>query len=64
MPLLVTPHSHLRWQAYTFQTLALAAFDIKVDAESCFPELLLAVATVDVAWRRCTLAIKVEMGCN
>jgi hypothetical protein len=28
-----------------------------VDADSCFPELLLAVATVDVACRCCTLAI-------
>jgi hypothetical protein len=28
-----------------------------VDANSCFPELLLAVATVDVACRCCTLAI-------
>jgi hypothetical protein len=28
-----------------------------VDADSCFPELLLAVATVDMACRCCTLAI-------
>jgi hypothetical protein len=35
---------------------SLAAFDIKVDADSYFPELLLAVATVDVACRCCTLA--------
>jgi hypothetical protein len=28
-----------------------------VDADSCFPELLLAVATVDVACRCCTLAV-------
>jgi hypothetical protein len=40
-----------------FQTPVLAAFDIEVDANSCFPELLLAVATVDVACRYCTLAI-------
>jgi len=46
----------LRLQVQTFQTPALAAFDIKVDASSCFPELLLAVATVDVACRYCTLA--------
>jgi hypothetical protein len=44
-------------QAQTFQTPALAAFDIEVDANSCFRELLLAVATVDVACRYCTLAI-------
>jgi hypothetical protein len=43
----------------TFQTPALATFDMKVDADSCFPELLLAVATVDVACRCCT---EVEMG--
>jgi hypothetical protein len=43
-------------QAQTFQTPALAAFDIEVDANSCFPELLLAVATVDVACRYGTLA--------
>jgi hypothetical protein len=28
-----------------------------MDADSCFPELLLAVVTVDVACRCCTLAI-------
>ena len=39
------------------QTPALAAFDVEVDADSCFPELLLAAATVDVACRCCTLAI-------
>jgi hypothetical protein len=33
-----------------------------VDADSCFLKLLLAVATVDVACRYCTLAIGVEMG--
>ena len=44
-------------KALTFQTPALAAFDIEVDANSCFPELLLTVATVDVACRYCTLAI-------
>ena len=54
---LSTPHCQLRLQAQTFQTPALAAFDIEVDANSCFPELLLAVATVDVACRYCTLAI-------
>jgi hypothetical protein len=43
-------------QAQTFQTPALAAFDIEVGANSCFPELLLAVATVDVACRNGTLA--------
>ena len=36
---------------------ALAAFDIEVDADSYFPELLLAVATVNVACHCCTLAI-------
>jgi hypothetical protein len=44
-------------QAQTFQTPALAALDIEVDADSRFPELLLAVATADVACRYCTLAI-------
>src|SRR5205085_10643765 len=52
-----TPHCQLRLQAQTFQTPALAAFDIEVDANSCFPELLLAVATVDVACRYCTLEV-------
>src|SRR5947207_12137717 len=52
-----TPHCQLRLQAQTFQTPALAAFDIEVDANSYFPELLLAVATVDVACPYCTLAI-------
>ena len=54
-----TPLCQLRLQAQTFQTPALAAFDIEVDANSYkyFPELLLAVATVDVACRYCTLAI-------
>src|SRR5437773_794499 len=51
-----TPLCQLRLQAQTFQTPALAAFDIEVGANSCFPELLLAVATVDVACRNGTLA--------
>ena len=51
-----TPHCQLWLQAQTFQTPALAAFDIEVDANSCFPELLLAVATVDVACCNGTLA--------
>jgi hypothetical protein len=59
-----TPHFHLRLQAQTFPTLTPAAFDIEVDANSHFLELLLAVATVDVACRYCTLAIGVEMGCT
>ena len=57
-----TPHCQLRLQAQTFQTPALAAFDIEVDANSCFPELLLAVATVDVACRYCTLATGADNG--
>jgi hypothetical protein len=35
-----------------------------VDANSCFPESLLAVATVDVACRYCTLAIGGGKGVN
>jgi hypothetical protein len=49
-------------QAQTFQTPALAAFDIEVDANSCFPELLLAVATIDVATAH--LQSELEMGCT
>jgi hypothetical protein len=39
----------------TFQTPCTTAFDIEVDANPCFPELLLNVVTVDVS---CTLAIR------
>ena len=39
------------------RTSCFLLFDIEVDADSCFQELLLAVATVDVACRCCTLAI-------
>ena len=60
-PYWYTPHCQLRLQAQTFQTPALAAFDIEVDANSCFPELLLAVATVDVACSYCTLSIGVDL---
>jgi hypothetical protein len=35
-----------------------AAFNIEVDANSCFLELPLAVGTVDMACRYCTLAIE------
>jgi len=51
-----------RLRTWTFQTPALAAFDIEVDINSCFPELLLAVETIDVACRYCTLAIRVDKG--
>jgi hypothetical protein len=58
----VHPFASSGCKAQTFQTPALAAFDIKVDASSCFPELLLAVANVDVACRYCTLAIGAGKG--
>jgi hypothetical protein len=35
----------------------ISCFDIKVDTNSCFPELLLAVVTVNVAYRCYTLTI-------
>jgi hypothetical protein len=58
----IYPIPNLRLKAKTSQTPTPAAFDIKVDVKFLLLELLLAVATVDVACRYCTLAIDVEMG--